>query len=76
MPVKIVATVDEYFFKIASENFKCISISSINMIAKHIHPPVVGGMRGQNKTHTHKQREREEEIVIYIIFFISNKEFY
>lgn len=76
MPVKIVATVDEYFFKIVSENCKCISISSINMIAKHIHPPVVGGMRGQNKTHTHKQREREEEIVIYIIFFISNKEFY
>lgn len=62
MPVKIVATVDEYFFKIVSENFKCISISSINMIAKHIHPPVVGGMRGQNKTkHTHTNRERERK---------------
>ena len=75
MPVKIVATVDEYFFKIVSENFKCISISSINMIAKHIHPPVVGRMGGQNKTHTQTQRERErereEEIVIYIIFFFK-----
>lgn len=60
MPVKIVATVDEYFFKIVSENFKCISISSINMIAKHIHPPVVGGMRGQNKTHTQIERERKK----------------
>ena len=33
------------------------------MIAKHIHPPVVGRMGGQNKTHTqtHTQRERERE---------------
>lgn len=69
MPVKIVATVDEYFFKIVSENFKCISISSINMIAKHIHPPVVGGMRGQNKTHTHKQRERGRNSYIHNFFY-------
>lgn len=60
MPVKIVATVEEYFFKIVSENFKCISISSINMIAKHIHPPVVGGMGGQNKIHTQTERERKK----------------
>ena len=48
------------------------------MIAKHIHPPVVGRMGGQNKTHTQTQRERERGRNSYIhnFFFLSNKEFY